>query len=97
MSRGEAEARFTGAVSFPNSGDSRRFVSELNEFLESCSRVFFEIEKNPMYHHTLLGHAKALAELSDNFELNAQYFELPDSQRRMPHCSGRAQSSRQRS
>lgn len=47
------------------------FTRELNSFMESSSKVFFELTKSPMYHLTVLGHAKALLELSENFELNA--------------------------
>lgn len=53
----KAEAKFTGAVCFPNS-EGRSFNEAVNDFLESSSKVFFEIEKNSMYPHTCLGHAK---------------------------------------
>lgn len=65
----ETKARFTGAVSFPNRADSVRFTETLNEFLDHASKVFFEIEKNPMFPTTALGSAKLLLDLCENFEL----------------------------
>lgn len=77
-----AHAKFTGAVSFPNREDAQAFNRAVNEFLDSATHVYFEIAKNPMYHLTVLGHAKALLALCENFELNAIHFDFKESQRR---------------
>ncbi len=41
----ETQTSFTGAVSFPQQEDARRFRELLNRFLDSSAKVFFEIEK----------------------------------------------------
>jgi ribosomal 30S subunit maturation factor RimM len=69
-------------VSFPHVEDARQFRTLLNSFMDSSSKVFFEIEKNPMYHLELIGHAKALLSCCENFELNAIAFSFAESQGR---------------
>ena len=50
--------------------------------MESSSKVFFEIEKNPMFHMDVIAHAKALLQSCENFELNAISFNFVESQGR---------------
>lgn len=78
----ETQTSFHGAVSFPQLEDARQFRSLINAFLDSSSRVFFEIEKNPMFHMDVVRDAKALVQICENFELNAIAFSFHESQDR---------------
>ena len=82
MSGGESSASFEGNVSFPQPQDARDFVVVLNKFLDSSSRIFFEIQKQPMYQLSALADAKALYAAAEGFELNAIFFDFVESQAR---------------
>jgi hypothetical protein len=41
----ETQTSFSGSVSFPVQEDARQFRVLINTFMESSSKVFFEIEK----------------------------------------------------
>jgi hypothetical protein len=67
----ETQTSFSGSVSFPMLEDAKQFRVLINKFMESSSKVFFEIEK-------------VRRVLVDNFQKTTH---IPSSATNVPHDS----------